>query len=97
MPDHFYSFEARLDLLEIWEFIAADDLEAADRIISEIQKSAVTLAQNPNIGHSRRDLTSKPVRFWTIHSYLMIYLPDSKPLEIVRVLSGYRDVASLLK
>ena len=28
--------EARLDLDEIWEFIRADNLDAADRVIAEI-------------------------------------------------------------
>lgn len=34
MADFFYSPEAREDLLEIWEFIAQDDLEAADYFVS---------------------------------------------------------------
>jgi plasmid stabilization system protein ParE len=32
MADFFYSPQARLDLLEIWEFIAQDDVDAADRV-----------------------------------------------------------------
>lgn len=97
MADFFYSPEARRDLLEIWEFIAQDNLDAADRVEREIEQAMVTLAANPKLGHSRRDLTTRPVRFWTIYSYLIIYDPESRPLEIVRILSGYRDVAQLLK
>ena len=55
------------------------------------------LAHNPELGHVRHDLTSKSVRFWTVYSYLIIYDPESRPLEVVRILSGYRDVAALLK
>ena len=54
-------------------------------------------ARNPQIGHTRPDLTTKPVRFWPIYSYLIVYDPQSRPLEIVRILSGYRDIAALLK
>ena len=97
MADHFFSPEARLDLLEIWEYIARDNLTAPDRVVQEISEAITRLARNPQLSHARRDLTSKPVRFWPIYSYLIIYDPDSKPLEIVRVLSGYRDVAALLK
>jgi plasmid stabilization system protein ParE len=97
MADHFYSSEARRDLLEIWEHIAADDVDAADRVEQEIQQAVSMLAGNPGLGHLRRDLTSKPVRFWSVHSYLVIYDPDTRPLEVVRILSGYRDVAALLK
>ncbi len=97
MADYFYSREARLDLLEIWEHIAKDNVDAADRVELEVQKSVAKLAANPGLGHLRRDLTSKPVRFWTVYSYLVIYDPDARPLEVVRILSGYRDVATMLK
>ena len=97
MADHFYSPEARLDLLEIWEHIAQDNVDAADRVEQEIEKAVSLLARNPEIGHVRRDLTSQPVRFWPVCSYLIIYDPAARPLEIARILSGYRDVAALLK
>ena len=96
MADFFYSPEARRDLLEIWEFIAQDSLDEADRVEREIEQAITTLAANPKLGHFRRDLTSRPVRFWAIYSYLIIYAFESRSLEVVRILSGYRDVAELL-
>lgn len=97
MAEFFYSPEARRDLLEIWEFIAQDDLDAADRVEREIEQAITTLASQPGLGHVRRDLTSKPVRFWAVYSYLIIYDPEARPLEVVRILSGYCDIAALLK
>lgn len=97
MADYFFAPEARLDLLEIWEYIAQDNLDAADRVESEVKEILSMLAHNPEAGHIRRDLTSKPVRFWPIYSYLIVYDPEAHPLEVVRILSGYRDVAGLLK
>ena len=97
MADYFYSPEGRLDLLEIWEYIARDNIDIADRVEREIQQAVSTLARNPGLGHMRRDLTSKAVRFWPIYSYLIIYDPKAQPLEVVRILSGYRDIAELLK
>jgi len=97
MSEHFFSPEARLDLLEIWEYIAKDNLTAADRVLEEIREAINMLARNPDLGHRRKDLTSKLVRFWPVYSYLIIYDPATRPLEIVRILSGYRDVAGLLK
>ena len=97
MADHFYSPEARLDLLELWEFIAQDNVDAADRVQQEVQHAVSLLARNPELGHLRRDLTTKAVRFWAVHSYLIIYDPATQPLEVVRILSGYRDVVALLK
>ncbi len=97
MADFFYSHEARGDLLEIWEFVAQNDLDAADRVEQEIEQAITRLTRIPRLGHIRSDLTSKPVRFWAVYSYLIIYDPEARPLEVVRILSGYRDVAALLK
>ena len=44
----------------------------------------------------REDLAEETLRFWPVRSYLIIYRPDAKPIQIVRVLSGYRDIAELL-
>ena len=54
------------------------------------------LAANPGIGHIRTDLTDADVRFWSVFKYLVIYRPETKPLEIVRVLHGRREVKRLL-
>ena len=97
MAEFFYSPKARRDLLEIWEFIAQNDLDAADRVEKAFEQAIEKLAHNPDLGHVRRDLTSKPVRFWRVYSYLIVYDPETRPLEVVRILSGYRDVAALLK
>lgn len=55
------------------------------------------LSDHPELGHVRPDLTSKPVRFWSVYSYLIIYDPKARPLEVVRILSGYRDIAALMR
>jgi plasmid stabilization system protein ParE len=55
------------------------------------------LADLPGLGHVRDDLIDETLRVWTVHSYLVIYRPETRPLQIVRVLSGYRDIATLLE
>jgi len=96
MADHFFSPEARLDLFEIWDYIAEDNISAADRVVLEIKDAITMLSMNPELGHVRKDLTSKSVRFWPVYSYLIIYNPATQPLEVVRILSGYRDLTVLL-
>jgi len=54
---------ALTDLGEIWEFIAADSLDAADRIAEEIHEAISSLVHFPQMGHARPDLTSKPFAF----------------------------------
>jgi plasmid stabilization system protein ParE len=83
--------EAYADLNEIWEYIAADNLDAADRIFDEIYEAIPSLVRFPNSGHSRPDLTSRPLRFRIVRDYVVAYAPDEKPLAIIAVLHGRRN------
>ena len=49
------------------------------------------------MGHTREDLTRRSVKFWSVFSYLLVYDPESKPLTVIAVLHGARDVEQLLK
>jgi plasmid stabilization system protein ParE len=89
--------EACQDIKEIWTYIASDSIEAAGRVRQEIRDNCRRLAQHPGIGHRRDDLTSRAdVRFWPVSSYLIIYRPATRPLEILRVLHGKRDASRIL-
>ena len=54
---------ALTDLTEIWEYIAADNPDAADRVLEEIREAIRALLPFPQSGHRRPDLTSRPIRF----------------------------------
>ena len=43
---------ALTDLDEIWDFIAADNLTAADRVLEELFEVMSSLASFPRMGHS---------------------------------------------
>jgi plasmid stabilization system protein ParE len=91
---------AYADLTDIWEYIAADNLQAADRVIAEIYSKIQALISFPHQGHSRSDLTSRPLRFQAVRDYLIVYAPDEKPLSVVAVLHGRRNprvVAAILQ
>jgi toxin ParE1/3/4 len=88
---------ARADLDEILDHIARDNPAAAGRVLGKLREAMQLLARTPKIGHYRRDLTSEPVRFWSVYSYLVIYRPEARPLQIVRVLHASRDVRAILE
>jgi plasmid stabilization system protein ParE len=71
--------EAYADLNEIWEYVAADNLDAADRVLDEIYESLTPLARFPHQGHSRLDLTSRPLKFRVVRDYVIAYTLDEKP------------------
>ena len=98
MREFLLSPAARLDLHDIWDYIAADDIEAADRVRDEIYEAILRVIMMPMIGHLREDLADdETLRFWSVRHYLIIYRPNSQPLEIVRILSGRRDLKYLLQ
>jgi toxin ParE1/3/4 len=88
--------EALEDLLSIWEFVAEDNRDAANRILRDFNDAFRLLANMPGLGHRRTDLTKRDLRFWTVYSYLIIY-KQSDPVVIVAVLHGKRNVKKLLK
>lgn len=96
MSDYILSEQAREDIKAVWTYISADNPKSADRIMDELLALLDKLSEMPKMGHSRSDLTSKPLRFFNFYSYLVIYNADSIPIEIVRFLSGYRDIETLL-
>lgn len=49
------------------------------------------------MGHTREDLTARPLKFWGVYSYLIVYDPASSPLSVVAILRGARDVENILK
>ena len=83
-------------MLALWEYIAQDDIDAADRVRDTIREAINNLVILPGLGHRRDDVADEMLRFWPVFSYLIVYRPQTDPLEIVRVISGYRDIAALL-
>jgi plasmid stabilization system protein ParE len=88
-----YAFhpEAEADLDAIWELIAEDSLEAADRVIAAIEATIKALVPFPHQGHRRPDITTRPLRFANSGNYLIAYGPVKKPLKVVAVLHGRRS------
>lgn len=77
-------------------YIAEENPSAAYKLLDSFYSAIDLSADNPCIGHYREDLTNQPVRFWPIKSHYLIIYRDTSPTEIIRVLSGYRDIAALL-
>jgi len=92
--------DALTDLTEIWEYIATDNPDAADRVLEEIRDAIRALVPFPQVGHIRSDLTSRPLRFHPIRNFLIAYAPDEQPLLVLAVLHGRRNprvTAALLR
>ena len=66
------------------------------RVMKEIRRAFDLLGRNPGVGHVRQDVIDRPVKFWPLYSYLIVYDPETKPVQIMRVLHGMRDLAEIL-
>jgi plasmid stabilization system protein ParE len=89
--------EAARDLVQIWRYISKESSrETADRVEAVVRSKFNLLAEFPHSGHWRRDLTDADVRFFSVYSYLIVYRPETKPLQIVSILHGNRDVKGIL-
>jgi plasmid stabilization system protein ParE len=89
--------EAALDLVEIWRYLKnKSTVEIAERVERAIREKIVSLASMPGVGHWRRDLTDESVRFFAVYSYLIVYRPETRPLQVVAILHGSRDVERIL-
>jgi len=88
---------AKRDLDQIKSFL----LEKAGptitrRVLKDIRAALKLLGKQPGVGHVREDLTGRPVKFWPVYSYLIVYDPETEPIQILRVLHGMRDVEEIL-
>jgi plasmid stabilization system protein ParE len=95
---------AERDVADIWDYTslvsrfagAADNIDAADHVIGEIERAFKGLARAPGTGHYREELADKRHRFHLVYSYLIVYRWQTKPMQVLRVLHAARDVRAVL-
>ena len=73
------------------------NVDAANRVESESFETFEALARTSGQGRKRTDLTAEAVLFFPVHSYLLVYRPEKRPLEVVAIIHGARNVGRVLK
>jgi toxin ParE1/3/4 len=91
-----FSERAELDLIEIGNFIAADNPAAARRFVAHIEKHCRLLEDHPLLGRSRDDLLPE-LRSLPYRRYVIFYRVSGDSVQIVRVLHGARDAGCTLR
>ena len=82
------------DLEEIIDYFSEHNIEAGEKFLSEFEKKCKYLVDFPSIGRGYDDI--KPsLRGLPLASYIIFYRSINDGIEIVRVISGYRDLESL--
>ena len=99
-PAYQLTLKALDDLDDIWTYIAADSVDAATRVESAILEACEGIARYPLLGSKRREITPLPIRFWVVTrftNFVVVYRPVTKPLQIVAVLHGKRNIKRLIQ
>jgi toxin ParE1/3/4 len=87
---------AKQDLVEVFLFIAQDNLEAAQRMHSEFQQTFLTIAGQPSMGRSRDELAAG-IRSLAVGKYVIYYRRVGRAVRILRLLHGARDIEKLFR
>ena len=89
--------EARADLIDIWDYIAEDSIDAADQVVARLYDAFLRLGKTPEVGHRREDLADLRHRFWTVYSYVIAYRWEATPVQIIAVVHGARQLESFIQ
>ncbi len=96
MRDIYVSDQVKSDLIGIWEYIAADNSRAADRLIQAIVSSYLSLRETPGMGRDRNELRPG-IRSLALGNYVIFYRFDEEHVFIIRVLHGARNLRAIFK
>jgi toxin ParE1/3/4 len=79
------------DILDIWDHIAEDSLDQADRWVDKLDEKLRLLAIQPLVGRARHELAAD-LRSFPFGRYVIFYAPVDDGIDVVRVLHSARDV-----
>ena len=84
---------AEQDYSEIWRYIAADNPDAADRLLRRIDAKLNLYAEYPRMG-TTRDSVARGLRSFPVGNYVVFsrIVPDG--IELVRVIVGEHEAGS---
>lgn len=87
---------AKNDLRDILLDLAEDSPDAAHNLRERFYDGFSTLGRSPGIGHYHDELLSRKYRFWNLYPYVVVYVWEAKPIQVVSIVHGARDLATFL-
>jgi toxin ParE1/3/4 len=83
------------DIAEVWDYIADDNIVAADHWVDSLDEQFQLLTEHPLMGRERGDLLPG-IRSFPFGRYVIFYLPTQNGIDVVRVLHSAMDIADHL-
>ncbi|MDZ8260781.1 type II toxin-antitoxin system RelE/ParE family toxin [Nostoc sp. ChiQUE01b] len=94
MSRYVLTIPAKQDLKQINRYIIRYNPDAARRLNEKIKQQCKLLADFPNMGQSF-DNFARRLRSFPVEDYLIFYRPIDGGVEVVRIVSGYRDLETV--
>lgn len=94
MSRYIISPAASQDLDEISDYFLRRNIEAGEQFVDSFEQKCQNLVKFPKIGRSYAEI-EPTLRGVLLDSYVILYRVIEDGVEIVRVVSGYRDLESL--
>ena len=82
---------AAADILDMWDHIAEDSIEQADRWVDKLDENFKLIATQPLISRARHELAAD-LRSFPFGRYVIFYEQLDDGIDIVRVLHSARDI-----
>jgi plasmid stabilization system protein ParE len=98
MSAYFLTPTAQADLVAIRDYYLEEaGSRIARQMLVEFVEAFRLLGRTPGAGHKREDLAEdRPVLFWPMRDFLIIYKRDTSPIQIVTIARGTRDIPTLI-
>lgn len=71
---------AEADFIDIWVFVARDNVEAADRLLDQLHEKCQFLADSPMVGRQRSEL-DPAIRSFAVGNYVIFYRDGTDGIE----------------
>ncbi len=88
---------ARAHLLDVFEYIAADDPRAARALLQRIRAATDALRTQPRIGRMVPEVGHEAVRERIVPPYRIVYVVEARAIDVIGVYHSKRDLAALLR
>jgi toxin ParE1/3/4 len=76
---------------DLWSFIAADNIDAADRVAERLKRAFDLIAVNPRSGRLRPDM-GPGIRSFVVGKYVVFYRITLDGIDVGRVMHGARNI-----
>lgn len=92
MPKYLVSDRAKQDIGDVVRFIRRQNPDASIRVRQALRAGIKRIGDMPGVGHVRDELGDDSIRARLVYSYLIVYRWEARPVEVLRVTHGSRNL-----